>query len=315
MITSAKLLEVCDFLGCELADMKLLGGYHNHVFEVGYKGRPIVVKIMQQTQTPKNQVLAEVEWLGELLCYGQHVIKPLRLDGRDYITDLSDDYFFVAYDKVDGIHIHPQDKKVWNAEIFEQWGEAMGFVHALSKTYTPLHSWPQWSEHPLLKQDMISQDPHLIDLWASYFAQFKSLPMTEDNYGLIHGDLHHHNVMVTDQGLTLIDFGDAEYHWFAYDIAISIYHSAQTVPNGKERSEFVVRFFDSFMKGYARANPCTSFLSQIDLFIEYRHLFSYTYHLVFSDQSQWTEQQRSFIANMRESLIHDASYLGFKLVG
>ncbi|OPA77410.1 hypothetical protein BVG16_13190 [Paenibacillus selenitireducens] len=314
MITPAVLQEVCAYLGCESTDLKLLGGYHNHVFEVHHNGRQIIVKILQETYTTKNQVLAEVAWLVELLHHGQHVVKPLLLDGRDYITDLSGDFFFAAYEKVEGIHIQPQHKNVWNAEIFEQWGEALGSIHALSKTYKPQHHWPQWSEHPLLKADIISEDPQIMDLWTSYVTQFKSLPTMEDNYGLIHGDLHHHNLMYTEQGLTLIDFGDAEYHWFAYDMAISIYHAVQTVPRGKERNEFAFRFFDSLMKGYARTNSSTAFISQIDLFIDYRYLFSYTYHSVFSDQNQWTEQQRLFIENMRLSLIHDPSYLGFKLL-
>lgn len=86
-------------------------------------------------------------------------------------------------------------------------------------------------------------------------------------------------------------------------------------PKGNERNEFVLLFFDSFMKGYARANSSTSFVSQIDLFIDFRHLFSYTYHSVYLDQNQWTEQQRPFIENMRLSLVHDPSYLGFKLIG
>ena len=43
----------------------------------------------------------------------------------------------------------------------------------------------------------------------------------------------------------LFDFGDVSYHWFAYDIAIAIYHAVQTVPENW-KAEFVARFFDSF---------------------------------------------------------------------
>ncbi|WP_162630268.1 phosphotransferase [Brevibacillus brevis] len=42
---------------------------------------------------------------------------------------------------------------------------------------------------------------------------FKSLPITKNHFGLIHGDLHHHNFLRKEVELTLLDFGDSEYHW------------------------------------------------------------------------------------------------------
>ncbi|WP_018755550.1 phosphotransferase [Paenibacillus terrigena] len=131
---------------------------------------------------------------------------------------------------------------------------------------------------------------------------------------MIHGDLHHHNFILSGNELTLIDFGDSEYHWFAYDIAVAIYHVAQAEQMRPDRQEFIKSFFNSFMSGYSRGNSVTEFISQIDYFIDYRHLFSYTYHSLYSDKSQLTEQQLKYLDEMRLSLIKESSFLGFSLL-
>ena len=44
-----------------------------------------------------------------------------------------------------------------------------------------------------------------------------------DRYGLIHADLHPHNVLVDGEALTVIDFDDAGYGWHAYELAVAVF--------------------------------------------------------------------------------------------
>ncbi|WP_169834404.1 hypothetical protein [Paenibacillus donghaensis] len=111
----------------------------------------------------------------------------------------------------------------------------------------------------------------------------------------------------------MLDFGDCEYHWFAYDLAIAIYHTAQTMKPGPERITGIQQFFSSFIDGYARGNPEITFIAQIDDFINYRHLFSYAYHSVFSDPSQLSSGQLSYLQDMRQSVLDGSSFLGCSL--
>lgn len=307
MISEMLKHQVFAKLGCKPSDVKLLGGYNGNVFEIN-GGK--VIKILDSSTTPEACLLSELEWLDYLHKHGVRVVKPLRLNEDKFIHRLSDEFYFVTYEKTKGVHVSPQDLNLWNGSLFEQWGELMGKIHSLAKSFQATNKHPQWSQNSLLNDERIYEEPLIAKKWENYLSDFKKLPASNNNYGLIHGDLHHHNFLFHGKELTLIDFGDAEYHWFAYDIAIAIYHTAQIVQAGPERVEFIRSFLNSFMNGYVRANSNTEFISQIDYFIDYRHLFSYTYHSIYSDKSLLTEQNLAYLRQMRLDLINEVSFLG-----
>ncbi|MCQ6561234.1 phosphotransferase enzyme family protein [Paenibacillus mendelii] len=299
-------------LGCQPSEAKLLGGYNNNVYEIN-RGKDIVVKIVDRSIVAESRVLAELEWLVYLNLHGLSVVRPVHLIGDTYIQPISDGYYLIAYDKVIGTPINSQESRVWNDELFGKWGEMMGKMHTLAKSYQAVHQRPQWFEQDLFNEEAFHSDPLLAGKWKQYHNDLIALTTSKDSYGLIHGDLHQHNLLLRDQEITLLDFGDCEYNWFAYDIAIVMYHTAQTVPEGPHREKFIKSFFTSFMEGYTKENSTTSFVPQIDYFIDYRHFYSYAYHTAYADKSQLTEAQLRFLDEMRLSLINRDSYLGFSI--
>lgn len=301
-------------LGCVVSDAKLLGGYNGNVFGVRRRGSDIVVKILEAAVTPAEQLVSELEWLEFLHESGMAVNRPLRLEDGQYIQPVSDDYYFVVFDKVEGQHISPGNSDLWNAALFDCWGKAMGELHTFAQSYQAVHARPQWFQNELLREERVLSDLLLAEKWKQYHEEIKQLPASKEEYGLIHGDLHHHNFLLHEDQLTVLDFGDCEYHWFAYDIAVVIYHTAQTVAEGAEREKFIRAFFSSFMDGYARGNSSMAWMSRVDFFINYRQLFSYTYHSHYADFSRMGKEQRMALARMRESLLDRDSFLGFKLV-
>ena len=51
-----------------------------------------------------------------------------------------------------------------------------------------------------------------------------SLPKDDDCYGLIHADIHQGNFFVDENdNITIFDFDDCHYHWFAYDLAVPLF--------------------------------------------------------------------------------------------
>ncbi|KWX78255.1 hypothetical protein AMQ84_09910 [Paenibacillus riograndensis] len=300
-------------LGYDPEQAKLLGGYDSNVFEINRSGEEIVVKILENAITDEEALLSEFEWLEYLRSEGLSAVKPILLNTEQYIFPVSEKYCCVAYEKVEGTPLNPNDIMSWNPNVFEQWGMAMGKMHVLAKSYQPVHKRPQWFQHSLLKGEVLNNDPILAEKWQGFKDAFKQLPVTRENFGLIHGDLHHSNVLLHQGNLTLLDFGDSEYHWFAYDIAISVYHIAYTVPAGPQRQAFVQAFFGSFMDGYAQENCNIGFIPQIDTFIDYRHLFSYTYHTAYANWSQLTQGQVEFLGQMRSAILQDSPCLGFSL--
>ncbi|MCM3781570.1 phosphotransferase [Neobacillus mesonae] len=301
--------EVLSLLDLDHSDYKLIGGYNNNVFEVGSNKTTFIVKILEDCVVSEQISLAESEWLNYLLSRGVTVARPMHKQGKDFIQRINNDYYFVCYEKINGIHIHQTNNEVWRAPLFENWGEAMGHIHTASKAYKANHAFPSWNENKILLQFESAQlPPYLVEKWLKHIEVLKKLPVSSDNFGLIHGDLHHGNLLIRGDSLSVIDFGDSEYHWYAYDIAIVIYHTSQAILKS-ERNNFVRHFYEEFMKGYVRGNSDTNFLQDINYFIQFRHLYSFTYHSIYADKSQLTEQQLEYLKNMELSLINEEPYL------
>ncbi len=310
MITANLLHQACAQLGCPATKANLLGGYSQNVYEIDC-GKKLVIKFVKSSANGEQAIRSEIEWLDYLHDNGLSVVKPYHVTAGSGINRITEEFFIVAYEKVAGIHIDPSDKTVWNRELFVKWGAAMGKMHVLAKAFTAQHRRPQWFENDLFSERHLSAlEPEILKRLQQHHSDFSKLPTTAGVYGLIHGDLTHHNLLYTDHQVTLIDFGDSEYNWFAYDIAVSIYHAAQTVKDEAERLAFAKMFAGHFLDGYAREHTGTECFSQMDAFLDYRHLFSYAYHSVFADRSQLTEQQKNALRSMRDSLLASSSYFG-----
>lgn len=302
-------------LGCLPEGVKLLGGYSANVFELDRAGAEnIIVKILNHNVVPAEHTLSELEWLNYLQECGVSAVRPLCIQPGEYIHQVSDSLYFILFHKAIGKHVNPGDKAVWNLLLFERWGEALGRLHSCAKSYKAVHARPHWSENPILHSARLDTDSLVSQKWKVYQKEFSSLSISKDEFGLIHGDLHPHNFLLHDEALTLIDFGDSEYHWFAYDVAIAVYHMAQTVPEGAGKKDAVLSFYNAFMNGYRKGNPDTGFIAQIDYFIDYRYLFSYTYHTVYSEPRTLTEAQKEYLLQMKRTIEAGGPCLGFRLL-
>lgn len=300
--------EVLTLLDIDPSDYKLIGGYNRNVFEVG-SNEKFIIKILEKSVVNESISLAELEWLDYLFSRRVNVARPIRIQGKDYIQRINDEYYFVSYEKINGLHIRPTDNEIWRVPLFERWGEVMGKIHTASKAYMVNNAFPKWNENRILLQlETCQLNPQLIDKWLKYIEELKELPVSSDKFGLIHGDLHHGNLLSSENSISVIDFEDSEYHWYAYDIAVVIYHTAQTVKK-RERDTFIRNFYEQFMKGYVRGNPGTNFAQEINYFIQYRHLYSFTYHTIYADKSRLTERQIDYLKYMEMSLINDEPYL------
>jgi Ser/Thr protein kinase RdoA (MazF antagonist) len=105
-----------------------------------------------------------------------------------------------------------------------KYGEALGRLHQLSNEYTPSRP-GRWSHKDVLEwilavlADFPEEAAAVAEarLLGDYFA---GQPATPGNYGLIHYDFELDNVFYDEatDAISVIDFDDAMYHWYAVDI-------------------------------------------------------------------------------------------------
>ncbi|OAB41651.1 phosphotransferase enzyme family protein [Paenibacillus glacialis] len=311
MVERSILNQILNVIGDPSQDIHLLGGYFNNVYEIRAE-KPIVVKIFNSEVDHEEQIASEIDWTRYLYEHGINVAIPIFIKEESYIHRLNDNLFFIAYEKVKGNHVDIHSE-IWNEELFNQWGRAMGNMHFLSKLSKGKYKRPEWYEHKIYQMDMSQFDPVIREKWENCLEVIKSMNPNNDTYGVIHGDLHHHNFLYDTGELTVIDFGDSEYNFYAYDIAIAIYHASQTVKDMDKRKRFANIFFKLFMEGYSVENSdVNKIVKEVDFFINYRHLYSFVYHTQFLDKANLNEQQLQYLEDMSRTIINQDSYLGIE---
>ncbi|WP_010095323.1 phosphotransferase enzyme family protein [Ornithinibacillus scapharcae] len=274
---------------------RLIGGFSNNVFECHQNDDVIILKYYHGATNHKESILAELDWIKYLHQSGVNVTAPLpSVNGNfiEIINDIHNEEFYVtAFEKAKGSLVETSNSDVWNTELFYCWGKTLGRIHSLSKTYRPSDEGikKEWNNGILYSANIGGVSKKIIKALSSYINEMNKFPTDTDSYGMIHHDLHHQNFYINGKDIVLFDFGDCEYHWFAYDIAIVIYHAVQTInqKNTQGRKEFAIRFSKSFLQGYATENRLDEYwISKIPFFLNYRQVYSYIYLVNFLGKEQ-----------------------------
>lgn len=80
--------------------------------------------------------------------------------------------------------------------------------------------WGRYWESPGINKD---QQALLLLTQKTISEQLKTLGKERNVFGMIHADLHQRNVFISDDSVYLIDFDDAGFGWYLYDIAVALY--------------------------------------------------------------------------------------------
>ncbi|WP_339239617.1 phosphotransferase [Paenibacillus sp. FSL R5-0517] len=117
-----------------------------------------------------------------------------------------------------------------NDSILYSYGEALGELHHLSRSFIPAQKEKQrWTYTDVLDwmQKILEGFPaeaaalNEVELLQTYFAAW---PINKQNFGLIHYDFEPDNVFYDEkkQSCYAIDFDDSMYHWYAMDVERSL---------------------------------------------------------------------------------------------
>ena len=101
-----------------------------------------------------------------------------------------------------------------------------------------------------------------IELYNSYMNfinDLKTLNTDEENFGLTHGDYLMSNYLIDNDMVTVIDFDECEYSWFAMDLAICMrcYLVGAEPEKVHEKRELAEKIHYNFLLGYRTENTIT----------------------------------------------------------
>jgi amicoumacin kinase len=265
----------------------LSGGHYNAVYQFPYDAGYGILRIGEE-DCPSSQTLGMLEWVRYLSIHGAPVSPPILSVNNHLMENLTfygTRYTLTAFEKADGTLAETIPITNWTPELFLAVGKATGKFHRISASYRPTRqslTRPQWFDSyeisAATEKLALSSDTARVQL-SKLVDQLKQLPTSTTDFGLIHDDLHFANFLIQPDGkVTIIDFDDCVYGWFAVDIAMALFDVLVLFNPSSEndRQEFARRFISHYLSGYRQEYDLPQFWQeQIPKFLKLKELCIY----------------------------------------
>lgn len=282
----------------------------NVVYRFSRNNQPYILRLSEKPFAYSEKIKAEVDWMYYLAKHGVRASLPIKtIDDQLTAVYSEKNKWFIAtaFHMAPGVGHDNNNPQLWGPELFNKWGETMGHMHLLTKSYDAADvalKRDDWSvsniENPYLQQ---GDYQILLEKLKSLESTITALPKDGHSYGLIHNDFHPYNFFIDKGDITVFDFDDSIYGWFALDIGIAATHAIWWgSPNDDRNSknEFSQRFLNEFLTGYFKHNHLDNYwVQQIPMFMDYRNISSFFWWLNNwgGDESQLSEFQKSAIVH------------------
>jgi len=306
--------EVLTRYGIDRESLQSLDGFESFVYSYQHEGVQRVLRISHSQRRPKEQIQAELEWIRFLFDNGVDVCPAVSsLAGNLLETVGSDEYFTaVVFQYAPGVSATDEH---WKPALFERMGRVLGRMHALTKQYELQHPnirRPEWDEEVegLAEKFLPPEQSLIVGKCNSVLEQTRQLFKDRYTYGLVHIDFHRGNFHVDGDKIHLFDFDDAQYSWFADDIAIALFYAIPHDCTSPSDFEFANTFMQRFLIGYRSQNDISAeSLSRIPLFLKRRELDLYVAVHRSCDLSDLGEWGASFMQGRRDKIENDVPYI------
>ncbi|QOR67129.1 phosphotransferase [Cytobacillus suaedae] len=286
--------------------IRLSGGFHNDVFLI--EGEDIVERISDQGKS-EDMVLQEIEWMNFLYERGVALPKP------NMSLKVEDGRVRSYFQYIRAEHIDVTNITHWNGTTFKQLGRILGKMHSLSKEFEiDIKHRPVWTvENPDVFGIRENLSPWMAEKYDRLMDSLTSYETTPDTFGLIHNDFHQGNVMINKEGkLTIIDFDECAFNWFAQDIGVIFYHAYwQHCSFNGNASTFSKTFLEHFFLGYQEENILHyDVINQIPTFLKLREIFLYQLFHKKWDMENLEEWQRYTLHDLEYKIKLSTPYGG-----
>ena len=260
-------------------DPKLLKRLENFTYEAGLHSRQRIVRVTEPSHRSTSQLDAELDWLAFLDRQGVGVSPPLPSASGALVEtfDTDDGPFHVSvFKKALGRRF--SFKRHWHAGFHMNLGELVGQMHAATRLYTPadgIQPRASWADDMNHIRQFIPKDETAARKEFDVMMEWASgLKIDSDSYGLVHADLNYSNLFVDEQGdLTVFDFDDCRYHWFAYDLAVPLFYAFIFFDMPSQDPSKQDWFYGPVLEGYSRHMVLEyEWLNRIPAFVRFRRI-------------------------------------------
>jgi amicoumacin kinase len=236
---------------------RCLGSWENYVYELQVNGNEAILRLTDSRHRSLSQVTAELRWIEYLYNCGFSVSKPIAaLDS--VLAHIADDteraFIACVFTRCKGIQPTPSDCRAMGSEFLYRLGTLLANLHSASAKYRPDSA---FADRPSLANDDLIENarlhvgemsPSLEEETLATAVWLRSLSK-DNNFGLIHADLHGRNLLTDGRNLVVIDFDDCCHGWFAYDIAVAVNWAYPSDHPDRDKA------LASFLTAYSKVRP------------------------------------------------------------
>lgn len=265
----------------------------NAIHPFKQKGEVCFLRFAPVDEKFEKNILGELEFIDYLIANEYPALNPLPTLNNEICIRFNSpwgEYFASAFRKVSGVQI--EDIELTN-DVLVAYGKALGRLHLLSSRYSP--KCVKWTHDEVLnwiEMTLIANKaPNIIFNELNEMKKLLSqIPMSPENYGLIHYDFEPDNVFYDETTCTcsVIDFDDGMYHWYALDIE-QVFDSLGEMLEEEKLTLAKDTFIQAYQTEFPFSNETESLFPLMRRFV---NLFRYT-RLIrcvsdrFDDEPEW----------------------------
>lgn len=273
------LLKVAKQFDKNSRSIEFLTECRNIIYKVHCLDRFIVLRFVDQKRRCKKQIASELDFQNYLFSNGAKVARPLfTISGESCVPlEMNNcNYWISAFEYVEGKNWY--DRMDDSEKILQIIGQELGKIHRLAKEYHPQNVvkrrlWCEQQELVKASELFKNYDIALYETFTEYIQKMDSSGKSNDTFGLTHGDYLMSNYLIDNNGVTVIDFDECEYSWYAMDLAICIrcYLIGDNPHSISQKIEEAERIHYNLLLGYQSENTVTDeMVFGLDRFIKIR---------------------------------------------
>jgi Ser/Thr protein kinase RdoA (MazF antagonist) len=194
-----------------------------YIFRKG--GEAYFLRFAESAQRTKAELEAEMALLNFLASQAATVATPVASKNGRCVETVETDlgtFHAVVFAQLQGREVEIEEL---GPAQFEIWGAALGKLHAQTHQYQDprVSARGSWRDHLTLVRNSVPKDEPGVQAECDYLTSFlAALPVTETNYGLIHGDFELDNLRWQDETIAMFDFDECASYWYIADVAFAL---------------------------------------------------------------------------------------------
>jgi Ser/Thr protein kinase RdoA (MazF antagonist) len=293
-----------------------LAATENFVYEFEHSNRNHILRIGHSLRRSEAQIEGEVDWLNYLAAGGISIAQAVASENGNFVEAVNDgqggQFLVTAFVKARGRPAHD----LWTPALYTAFGQLLGRMHALAEHYQPSQSsWrrPEWDDDIMdyVARHLPASEIVAKQKYQELCAHLRMLPKDGRCYGLVHFDAHGGNILVDDAGrLTIFDFDECTYSWYANDIAIALFAVAINAPDVPAATR---EFMTHFLKGYRSVYTIDKqWLEEMPIFLKMVEIFLYAViHRDFDINNITDGWLARFMTGRKHKVEHDIPCIDF----